>query len=155
MKIRSVVANNRRKSFEAKIGRRTLYFPYSRLEVQPTTSNPVREVFVDEELGREGFTYVLRDGRQDTIHVDAVLDYNSDPAYIRQALLYKLTLEAQRALESSDLPAREVIRRLGTSASQFYRLIDQTDYRKSLGQLIELLGVLGCEVNVLVKQRAS
>ena len=51
-------------------------------------------------------------------------------------LLYKLTIEAQKRVTASKLSKRELIRRLGTSASQFYRILDQTNYRKSIGQLL-------------------
>jgi len=66
-------------------------------------------------------------------------------------LLYRLTIEAQVRLKESGLARREIIRRLGTSASQFYRLLDQTNYEKSIDQLVALLTVLGCQVNVTVE----
>jgi len=50
------------------------------------------------------------------------------------------------------LPRREIIRRLGTSASQFYRLLDQTNYKKSVDQVLALLNVLGCEVHCSVNR---
>jgi hypothetical protein len=55
-------------------------------------------------------------------------------------------------LKESRLSRREIIRRLGTSASQFYRLLDQTYYEKSVDQMLALLTVLGCQVNVTVEQ---
>ena len=45
------------------------------------------------------------------------------------------------------------IRRLGTSAAQFYRLLDTTNYRKSIGQMVSLLYVLDCEVTLDVRKR--
>ena len=45
------------------------------------------------------------------------------------------------------------MRRLGTSATQFYRLLDQTNYKKSFGQLLSLLHVLDCDVELVVKER--
>jgi predicted XRE-type DNA-binding protein len=69
--------------------------------------------------------------------------------------LYKLTLEAQRRVEKSALSKREIIRRLGTSATQFYRLLDQTNYRKSVDQLLSLLQVLDCDVELVVRPRAE
>jgi hypothetical protein len=50
-----------------------------------------------------------------------------------------LTLEAQKRVGASALSRREIIRRLRTSAAQFYRLLDQTNYRKSVDQLVSLL----------------
>jgi hypothetical protein len=53
----------------------------------------VRESFVDEEAGREGFTRVLASGRSGTVHVEQVLEYNEDPSDLRNLLLYRLTLD--------------------------------------------------------------
>lgn len=155
IRIADVVANNRRKAFEVTVAGRVLPFPYSRLEAPPTAENPVQRVFVDPELGGEGFTYVLQDGEEESLHVDAVLDYNRDPAYLQDLLLYDLTLEAQRAAEASDLTKREIIRLMRTSASQFYRLLDPANQRKSIGQMLALLSVLGCDVQLLVKNRGG
>ncbi len=47
-------------------------------------------------------------------------------------VIYKLTIWAQEEVEKSDLSTRELIRWLGTSPAQFYRLLDQTNYRKSM-----------------------
>jgi predicted XRE-type DNA-binding protein len=155
MKIRSVKPNNRKKAFEIKISNKTLPFPYSRLELQPSTDDPIASVYVDKELGSEGFTYVLKSGKDGTIHIDQVLEYNQDPWYLRDGLLYKLTIEAQKRLEKSALSKREVIRRLGTSATQFYRLLDQKNYQKSVDQLLSLLHVLDCEVDLVVRPKTA
>jgi predicted XRE-type DNA-binding protein len=153
MKIRSVAANNRKHAFEAKTAAGGLQFPYSKSDPSPSASDPVRRVFVDKELGREGFTYVLGSGKEGTIHIEQVLEYNQDPAHLRDALLYKLTLEARKRVEASPLSKREIIRRLGTSAAQLYRLMDQTNYRKSIDQLLRLLHILDCDVDLVVRQK--
>ena len=134
---------------------RTLSFPYIKAEPRPTASDPVDEVSVDKELGREAFVYVLKSGAEGTIHIDQVLEYNQDPGYLRDLLLYKLTLEAQKRVEESALSKREIIRRLGTSAAQFYRLVDQTNYRKSVDQVLNLLHVLDCDVDLVVKSKSA
>ena len=122
MKVSKVTANNRRKAFEVATKRATYIFPYAKLETRPNPTNRITRVFVDKELGSEGFTYLLASGEEGTIHIDAVLEYNRDPRYMRDLLLYKLTLEAQKRVQESPLSRRELIRRLGTSATQFYRL---------------------------------
>lgn len=155
MKIQSVRFNNRRKAFEVRIRNRDFVYPYARMEKTPRAGDLVREARVDEELGREGFSFVLDSGREGTIHAEQVLDYNEDSDYLREALLYKLTLEAQKRLSSSPLSKREIIRRLGTSATQFYRLLDQTNTRKSVGQLLSLLHILDCDVELVVRKRKS
>ena len=155
MKIRSVGYNNRKKAFEIKVGTRTFTFPYSKAVPPPTVDDPVRRVAVDKDLAREGFTYVLESGREGTVHVEQVLEYNQDPSYLRDLLLYKLTIEAQKRIEASPLSRREVVRRLGTSASQLYRLLDQTNYGKSVDQLLALLQVLDCDVDFVVRAKSA
>ena len=153
MKIRDVRANNRRKAFEVETRKEAFLFPYARLRMKPTPENRVSEVYPDPELGHEAFTYVLENGEEDSIHLDEVLEYNEDPDYLRNLLLYKLTLEAQERVGASPLSKREIIRRLGTSASQFYRLLDSANSSKSVGQLLALLHVLDCDVDLVVRKR--
>lgn len=155
MKIRTVTCNNRKKAFEVKTARRRFQFPYSKVDPRPTSTDPIVRVFVDRELGREGFTYVLASGEEGTIHSEQVLEYNQDPNYLRDVLLYKLTIEAQKRVKASALSRREMIRRLGTSATQFYRLLDQKNYRKSIDQLLTLLHVLDCDVDLLVRTKTT
>jgi len=155
VKIRSVDHNNRKKLFEVRTSSKTLVFPFSKADPIPTVDDPLIKVFVDKEAGREAFTYVLRSGRTGAVHIEQVLEYNQDPAYLRDLLLYKLTLEAQKRIAKSPLSKREIIRRLGTSAAQLYRLLDQTNYRKSLDQLLALLQVLNCDVELVVRTKTA
>jgi len=155
MKIRSISKNNRKHLFEVATWRSRFTFPYSKCCPAPTALDPVAEISIDEELDREGFTYRLASGLEGTIHIEQVLEYNQDPGYMRDLLLYKLTVEAQKRLEVSPLSRREIIRRLGTSPAQFYRLIDQTNYRKSVDKLILLLTVLDCEVQLVVRTKSA
>jgi len=153
MKIKIVNPNNRKKAFEVTTYNKTYLFPYAKLERPPSPTNPLAGVCVDRELGNEAFTYRLASGDEGTVHIDHVLEYNQDPGYLRDLLLYRLTLEAQKRVEHSPLSKRELMRRLGTSATQFYRLLDQTNYKKSFGQLLSLLHVLDCDVELVVKER--
>jgi len=155
VKIRRVTANSRKRAFDLTVGRTRYTFPYAKAAPLPTPSDPVRTVVVDDELSREAFSYVLVSGRRGTVHVEQVLEYSQDPAWLREQMLYDLTLEAQRRLAASRLAKREVIRRLGTSASQFYRLLDQTNYRKSIAQLLVLLHVRDCDVRVVVRKKTA
>jgi predicted XRE-type DNA-binding protein len=153
VKIQSVTHNNRKRAFQVKASKKLFQLPYTKVDPQPGIADPITRVFVDKELGSERFTYVLESGKQGTVHSEQVLEYNQDPRYLRDALLYKLTIEAQRRVEQSVLSKREIIRRLGTSATQFYRLLDQTNYRKSVDQLLSLLHVLDCDVDLLVRTK--
>ena len=155
MKIRSVRANNRKKAFEVRTYSKSLSFPYAKAEPRPSASDPIAAVHVDKEVGREAFVYALVSGKEGTVHVEQVLEYNQDPGYLRELLLYKLTLEAQKRVEESGLSKREIVRRLGTSATQLYRVLDQTNYRKSVDQVLNLLHVLDCDVDLVVRTKSA
>lgn len=109
----------------------------------------------DRELAREAFTYTLESGDEGSIHLEQVLEYNRDPAYLRDALVYQLTLEASRRIDRSGLSRRELARRLRTSASQLYRLLDPKNTKKSIDQLVSLLQVLDCSVELVVRDAAA
>jgi len=74
---------------------------------------------------------------------------------MRDLLLYKLTIEAQERVDSTPLSKRELARRLNTSLTQLYRLLDQTNYRKSVDQVLALLRVLDCDVDFVVTRRSA
>ena len=155
MKIAAVSANNRKRAFEVRTRQATYLMPYALLDPGPTAKDRVRAVRVDPELGKEGFTYVLQSGHEGSVHLDSVLAYNDDPGYAADLVLYDLSLEACRRFERTPLSVREVARRLGTSQAQLYRLLDPKNTRKSLRQMLALLHVLGCAVEVRVKARGS
>lgn len=155
MKIRSIRHNNRKKIFEVRTSTKKLVFPFSKADPTPTINDPITESSVDAEAAREAFTYVLHSGRTGTVHIEQVLEYNQDPSYLRDLLLYRLTLEAQKRIDQSPLSKREIMRRLGTSAAQLYRLLDQTNYRKSVDQVLALLQVLNCEVDLVVRTKTA
>jgi len=155
VKIRSVTFNNRKKGLQVRVARTGPWFPYGKLEARPSGADPVVRAFVDPEVGREGFTYQLKSGKEGTVHIEQVLEYNQDPDYLRDLLLYKLTLEARKRVARSALSRREIIRRLGTSPAQFYRLLDTTNYRKSVDQLLSLLHVLDCDVDLVVRAKSA
>src|SRR5262245_13752351 len=107
MKIRSVKANNSRKALEVTAGNSSHSLPVATLALEPTLDDAIARVFVDKELGAEGFTYVLRSGREGTVHIEDVLEDNQDPDHLRALLLYTLTLEAQKAIAATPLSRRE------------------------------------------------
>ena len=155
MKIRRVVPNNRKKAFEVYTYNNTYLFPYAVVRPIPRKGCWVVKVYVDPELDNEGFVYVLASGDEGTVHIDHVLEYNRDPGYMADMLLYELTCRVREAVEKSPLSTREIIRRLGTSPAQYYRLLDQTNYRKSVRQLIALLHIVNCKVKFVVEADCS
>jgi predicted XRE-type DNA-binding protein len=155
MKIRSVRQNNRKRAFEVSTWGRRYTYPYALADPAPSPSDPPVAMWVDEELGREGFTYTLASGLEGSVHIDQVLEYHQDPRLLRDLLLYQLTIEARKRVEESGLSRREIIRRLGTSPAQFYRLLDPTNYRKSVDKLLFLLHALNCEVDLKVRVKTA
>lgn len=151
VKIRSVRANNHKHAFEVVLSRGSYAFPYSKADPSPSKVDPLTRVYVDAELGREGFTYVLRSGAEGSVHVDSVLEHNEDPGYLRDLLLYRLTVEAQKCMRASGLTQAEIVRRAKTSPSQMNRLLDVNNRSKSVDKLVVLLGAMDCEVDFTVR----
>jgi len=155
MKIREVTFNNRKHEFSVRLYSGAEYsYPYSATDPQPTTKDSIEEVFVDKELGNEAFTYILETGKEGTVHIDQILEYHEDPKYMAELLTYKLTVEAQRRIEKSNLSRRQLAKLLNTSVPQLYRLLDPSNTSKSMSQLITLLNILNCNVDFVVKQKS-
>jgi hypothetical protein len=154
MKMRSVTPSNRRNEFSVITRSGAEYvFPYAMAEPRPDPDDRIEEVFVDKELGNEAFTYVLASGREGSVHIEQVLEYNEDPKYLADLLTYKLTLEAQQGIESSGLSRRQIAKRLKTSLPQLYRLLDSANSNKSMNQLVALLHILNRDVDLVVTKK--
>jgi len=151
MKVQKVSIDNRRKEFSVTTRAGAAYtFPYARADPHPCSGNRIEEVFVDEELGNEAITYVLDSGDEGSIHIEQILEYNEDPTYMADLLSYKLTLEALHGIENCGLSRRQIAKRLKTSLPQLYRLLDPANTSKSINQLVALLHVLNCRVELVV-----
>ena len=156
MKIRAVTVNNRKKEFSVTVYSGAVYsFPYSAADPSPVLTDPIEEVAVDKELGKEAITYTLESGEEGSIHIEQILEYNEDPKYLAELLIYRLSLEAQQCIETSVLSRRQIAKRLKTSVPQLYRLLDPTNAKKSMKQLVALLHILNCDVDLVVKKRAA
>lgn len=156
MKIKKVSVNNRRRCFEIETNRGMFSFPFVKLDLIPSKTNRIRDVYVDRELGKEAITYLLESGEEDSIHVDDFLFYNNDPDYMRDLTLYKLTVKAVDLIKESKLPKRELARKLKTSPAQVYRLLDPTNYKKTIDQMVKLLACLNYTLDfVLAKEKRS
>ncbi len=153
MKIRKVTANNRKKAFVVLSSNgKWFHFPYSRCELVPSGSNGVIECYPDKELGNEGLEYILENGKKGSVLMDSVLDYNSDPEYVKKARLYQMTVQALDIVESKKVPKNEIVRRMGCTKTQLSRLLDTTFYGKSTDEMIRLLNALDCNVEIRVKK---
>jgi DNA-binding phage protein len=156
VKIRKVDANNRKGEFRIVTYSGDAYvFPYVKAEPEPDSADKVADAYVDRELANEGFSYVLESGDEGSVHLDQVLEYNEDPTYLRDLLIYQLTAEARQRAEESGLSRRELARRLKTSLPQLYRLLDTTNTRKSMNQLVSLLQILDCSIEIVVTDKEA
>jgi hypothetical protein len=154
VKIRRVDANNRKGEFRIVTYSGDAYvFPYVKAEPEPDSADKVADAYVDRELANEGFSYVLESGDEGSVHLDQVLEYNEDPTYLRDLLIYQLTAEARQRVGESGLSRRELARRLKTSLPQLYRLLDTTNTRKSMNQLVSLLQILDCSIEIVVTDK--
>ena len=151
MKVQKVSINNRRKEFSVTTRTGAAYtFPYVKVDPRPCSENRIKEAFIDKELGNEAITYVLDSGDEGSIHIEQILEYNEDPTYMADLLSYRLTLEALQEIENCGLSRRQIAKRLKTSLPQLYRLLDPANTSKSINQLVALLHVLNCKVEVVV-----
>jgi hypothetical protein len=156
MKIHHVVVNHRKAQLELVLRSGKVFpFPFTKLQPRPSAKDRVREAYVDQELGNEAVTYVLASGAEGSVHVDHALEYNQEPRHMAELLAHKLTVEAAKRVDTSGLSRRELARRLRTSVPQLYRLLDPTNTRKSLSQLVSLLQALDCVVDLVVKPRRA
>ena len=155
MKIKKVAVNNRKKMIEIETTQSSYSLPFSRLRLKPEPNDRIKEIYVDRDLGNKGVTYVLDSGQEDSIHMDAFLDFNKDTRFLRETALHQLTVSANHLIQKSGLSKQEIIRRLRTSPSQLYRLIDPSNYQKSIDEMLRLLAVLGCTVEWKILPKAA
>ncbi len=146
MKIKNVKVDNRKKNIFISTSKGEYSLPFAKLLNGPTQDNKIDEIYVDRELGNEAVTYILESGDEDSIHLDVFLDFNKEPDFLKKIFLFKLTEKAQKSLKTSGLSKNEICRRLKTSPSQLARLLDQTNDKKSVDKMLELLAVLGVSV---------
>ena len=148
MKIKSVRINHHKKCLEVTTVKGDFSLPFSKLRLIPTPDNGFKEIYVDKELGNEGITYTLQSGEEDSVPLDGFLDYNMEPNYMRKLHLYRISLLAQEYVKESRLSKREIARKLHTSPAHLYRLLDQTNYSKTIDQMFKLLACLGHDVEI-------
>lgn len=149
-KIRKATWDNKKRLIEIETAKGSLSLPFAKLMTSPTSSNPIEELYVDKELASTAVTYQLKDGSVDSIPLDAFLDFNKDPDYLREAEMHRLTVLANKLLKESGISKREICRRMETSMSQLARILDTSNYSKTFDQLIKLFTIMGTEVKIEV-----
>ncbi len=153
MKVKSVKANNRARRLELTTSRGVHHFPYAQLDPVPTSDNRIEDVFVDREIAREGVTYRLEDGAEQSLLLDQVLFFNHEPDYMRELLVRKASALAGRLLQETPLSTRAVARLLATNSAQVNRLADPNTTTNHLENVLALLHVLDAEIELRVTPR--
>jgi hypothetical protein len=154
LKIRSVRADPRRRAFAVTTAHDTYELPWSQLDVVPSHADPVVHAAPDPETGREAFTYRLASGAEDSVLLDQVLWFASDPDVRHEHLLHELTCSAIDSFAASGRTKRSVARQLRTSLAQIARILDPANRRKSIDQLVRFHAAVGRTIDFRVR-RAS
>src|SRR6185295_10993601 len=89
VKVGRVTVNARERAFHVRLGRKTFRFPFVKSDPIATANDPVLRAWADPELAYQGFSFVTASGKEGSVLVDQVLEYNRDPRLLR-----KLTLHA-------------------------------------------------------------
>ena len=108
---------------------------------------------LDEDLGRQGATFVLADGTRGDLPADFVL-YYCDPTY-DWSPLNQLKRVLRDKLDASKLSVRVLADALRTSPSQVVRLLEENRGSKQLLQLLKLAELAGYRVTFTLKRKPA
>jgi hypothetical protein len=116
-------------------------------------TNRFASIDIDEELGRQGATFVLANGTRGDLPADLVL-YYCDPAY-DWSPINQLKRVLRTKLEASKLSVRVLADALRTSPSQVARLLEENRGSKQLVQLLKLAELAGYRVTFTLKRKPA
>ena len=150
MKVVDVKVDARKKELLITAGRSTFRYPFAFV----SGGDAVVAAKSDPELGSEAISCFLASGETRTIHLDDIRAQLGDADYLREQMLYDMTLQALRIVRKKRVAKRALCRMLQTSPAQVYRLLDQTCYSKTVDQMLRLLQVLGCTVKLDISHAA-
>lgn len=138
-KFKKVEFNNKKKVFRLTYNSGlTVECPYIAFGIK----EKVIDAGPDKEVGNHSFYFVLESGKQDYVPFDQPLYISNNPDYMRQELMFELTMKIQNMIENAGISKRELARSLKTSVTQINRLLDQTNYNKDLSRLIQIASLL-------------
>lgn len=128
--------------------------PFSALKTtRVSAKNRFVSIDIDEELGRQGATFVMADGTRGDLPADFVL-YRCDPTY-DWAPINQLKRVLRDKLEASRLSVRVLADALNTSPSQVVRLLEENRGSKQLLQLLRLAELAGYRVSFTLKRKPA
>jgi hypothetical protein len=115
--------------------------------------NRFMSIDIDEELMRQGATFVLTDGTRGDLPADLVL-YYCDPSY-DWSPINQLKRVVRDKLDASQLSVRVLADALKTSPSQVLRLLEENRGSKQLVQLLKLAELAGYRVTFTLKRKPA
>jgi len=115
--------------------------------------NRIVSIDIDEELGRQGATFVTADGTSGDLPADFVL-YYCDPTY-DWSPINQLKRALRDKLSASRLSVRVLADALNTSPSQVVRLLEENRGSRQLLQLIKLAELAGYEVTFALRRKRA
>ena len=135
-----------------KLSRYTL--PFGALKgTRVSSKNRFVSIDPDEELGRQGATFVMADGTRGDLPADFVL-YYCDPTY-DWSPINQLKQVLRDKLKASKLSVRVLADALSTSPSQVVRLLEENRGSKQLLQLFKLAELAGYQVTFTLKRKPA
>jgi hypothetical protein len=138
-KFKKVEFNNKKRVFKLSYNSGLVVeCPYAALGIK----EKVVEAAPDKEVGGHSFYFILENGKQDYVPFDQPLYISNNPDYMRQELMFELTMNILSIIEDVGISKRELARSLKTSVTQINRLLDQTNYNKDLSRLIQIASLL-------------
>ena len=108
---------------------------------------------IDEELDRQGATFVTTDGTRGDLPADLVL-YYCDPTY-DWSPINQLKRVLRDKLDASKLSVRVLADALRTSPSQVVRLLEENRESQQLLQLFKLAELAGYRVTFTLKRKPA
>jgi hypothetical protein len=127
--------------------------PFVVLGKRISSKNRFVSIDIDEELGRQGVSFVLADGTHGDLPADLVLSY-CDPTY-DWSPINQLKRVLRDKLDASKLSVRVLADALRTSPSQVVRLLEENRGSKQLAQLLKLAELAGYRVTFTLKRHQA
>lgn len=157
-KFREIRPNYRKNLLEITLqerGRSSRYsLPFSAVGAAKAHSrNRFARIKIDEELYRQGASFILDDGTKGSFPADLVL-YHCDPTY-DWSPINQLKRALKNKLGKHNLSVRVVADALKTSPAQVVRLLEENRASKQLLQLFKLAELAGYRVEFRLKKKTA
>ena len=152
VKIRRVAINRRKKTFDVDLGRSRYSIAFARLDPRPTADDPVEEANIDPRSRARGSCTGSRRGPR-ALCSRIKSSVKQKIRYLRRILLHRVTVEARDRLTASGICKRGGGPEAGRLSRPALPAARRPNQRKSVDQMLRLLQVLDCGVDLVVRSR--